>query len=123
MGWGEGLTIICGRNQTENRAVTFQHAIGSDVWVHLKGIPGAHVVVKALKHKTVPLTTLLEAAQLALYYSKIRDGKKADVDYTFGKNVKSIKGTQADVTYTDNKTLYVEADGAVLRKLLRQSET
>lgn len=117
----DGFTILCGRNQIENRAVTFQEAAGSDVWLHLKGVPGAHVVIKAIKNKTVPLQTLLEGAQLALYYSKVRDGKKADVDYTFRKNVKPIKGTQADVTYTDNKTLYVESDVEVIKRLLRKS--
>lgn len=117
----DGFTILCGRNQNENRAVTFHGASGSDIWMHLKGVPGAHVVIKAKKNKTVPLATLLEAAQITLYYSKVRDGKKADVDYTYRKNVKPIKGTLAEVTYTDNKTIYVEADGEVVRRVLRQS--
>jgi predicted ribosome quality control (RQC) complex YloA/Tae2 family protein len=116
----DGFLIICGRNQIENRAVTFKSSKGADIWMHLKGVPGAHVVIKALKNKTVPLSTLLEAAQLTLYYSKIRNGKKADVDYTFRKNVKPIKGTVAEVTYTDNKTLYVKADSEVIKRLLRE---
>ena len=116
----DGFTILCGRNQIENRAVTFKSSKGADIWMHLKGVPGAHVVVKAVKNKTVPLTTLLEAAQVTLYYSKVRNGKKADVDYTYRKNVKAIKGTLAEVSYTDNKTLYVEADSEVIKKLLRE---
>jgi predicted ribosome quality control (RQC) complex YloA/Tae2 family protein len=115
----DGFQIYCGRNQEENRQVTFREAKGSDVWMHVKGIPGAHVVVKSQKKKTVPLNTLLEAAQLCLYYTKIRKGKRAEVDYTARKNVKAIKGTLAEVTYTGNKTLYVEADPDSLKRLIR----
>lgn len=116
----DGFRILCGRNQSENRQVTFVESSSSDIWLHLKGLPGAHVVVKAQKNKSVPLSTLLEACQLCLFYSKIRNGKKADVDYTFRKHVRAIKGTLADVTYTDNKTLYLEADAQIVRKLLRE---
>lgn len=115
----DGFTIYCGRNQEENRHVTFREAKGSDTWMHVKGIPGAHVVIKAQKNKTVPLTTLLEAAQLCLYYTKIRKGKRAEVDYTPRKHVKAIKGTFSEVTYTGNKALYVEADPDSLKKLMR----
>jgi predicted ribosome quality control (RQC) complex YloA/Tae2 family protein len=115
----DGFLIYCGRNQEENRQVTFREAKGNDIWLHVKGVPGAHVVVKAQKNKTVPLSTLLEAAQLCLYYTKIRKGKRAEVDYTHRKNVKAIKGTIAEVTYTGNKSLYVEADPDSLKRLLR----
>jgi predicted ribosome quality control (RQC) complex YloA/Tae2 family protein len=115
----DGFSILCGRNQEENRQVTFRESRGSDIWMHVKGVPGAHVVVKAQKNKSVPLNTLLEAAQVCLYYSKIRKGKRAEVDYTPRKNVKAIKGTLAEVTYTGNKALYVEADPEMLKKLLR----
>jgi hypothetical protein len=33
--------------------------------------------------------------------------------------VRAIKGTIADVTYTGNKTLYLDADPELLKKLLR----
>lgn len=114
----DGFRILCGRNQAENRRVTFQEAKGNDMWIHAKGLPGAHVVVKSQKNKTIPLSTLLEAAQLCLYHSKIRKGKSAEVDYTPRKNVKAIKGTIAEVTYTGNKTLYLDADPETLKKLL-----
>jgi predicted ribosome quality control (RQC) complex YloA/Tae2 family protein len=114
----DGFRILCGRNQAENRRVTFQEAKGNDLWIHAKGLPGAHVVVKSQKNKTIPLATLLEAAQLCLYHSKVRKGKSAEVDYTPRKNVRAIKGTVAEVTYTGNKTLYLDADPEVLKKLM-----
>ena len=114
----DGFLILCGRNQEENRRITFREAKGNDLWVHVKGQPGAHVVIKEQRNKTVPLSTLLEAAQLCLYHSKIRKGKRAEVDYTRRKYVRAIKGTLAEVTYTGNKTLYVEADPEALKRLM-----
>lgn len=118
----DGFRIICGRNQIENRRVTFQAADSADMWLHLKGVAGSHVIIKAQKKKTYPLSTLLEAAQFCLFYSKVKAGKRSDVDYTLRKFVRAIKGTPAEVTYTDNKTLYVESDPAVVRKLLQAAE-
>jgi predicted ribosome quality control (RQC) complex YloA/Tae2 family protein len=115
----DGFLIYCGRNQEENRRVTFREGKGNDIWMHVKGAPGAHVIIKQQKKKTVPLNTLLEAAQLCLFHSKIRKGKRAEVDYTARKNVRAIKGTLAEVTYTGNKTLYVEADPEQLKKIVR----
>ncbi|HEY8278636.1 MAG TPA: NFACT RNA binding domain-containing protein [Bdellovibrionota bacterium] len=115
----DGFKIICGRNQEENRRVTFRESKGNDLWMHVKGLPGAHVVIKEQRNKTVPLSTLLEAAQLCLYHSRIRKGKRAEVDYTQRKHVKAIKGTLAEVTYTGNKTIYVESDPEALKKIMR----
>lgn len=117
----DGFTILCGRNQDENRRVTFEESKGGDVWMHVKGLPGAHVVVISQKNKTVPLSTLLEAAQICLYHSKIRDGRKAEIDYTFRKYVRAIKGTHAEVTYTENKSLFVEANNEKYRKIISGS--
>lgn len=117
----DGFSIYCGRNQEENRRVTFHESKGGDVWLHVKGIPGAHVVIKSQKNKTVPLTTLIEGAQLAIYYSKIRSGEKTEVDYTFRKNVKAIKGTLAEVTYTGNKTLVVTPDPELVKRAVSRT--
>jgi predicted ribosome quality control (RQC) complex YloA/Tae2 family protein len=115
---GDGFRILCGRNQEENRSVTFREAKGNDIWMHLKGAPGAHVVIKQIRGKTVPLSTLLEAGQICLLHSKVRKGRKAEVDYTSRKNVRAIKGTLSEVTYTANKTLLLELDQELLKRVL-----
>ena len=117
----DGFYILCGRNQQENREVTFRAARGNDIWMHVKQTGGSHVVIKSQKNKSIPLQTLLEAAQLALYYSKVRNSKKIEVDYTFRKNVKAIKGTIAKVTYTANKSLVVDSDPSLMKKVLQKN--
>lgn len=117
----DGFLILCGRNQKENREVTFRAAKGNDIWMHVKQISGSHVLIKSKKNKTVPLQTLLEAAQLALFYSKVRNSKKTEVDYTFRKNVKPIRGSVSKVTYSANKSLVVDSDPALVKKILQSS--
>lgn len=114
----DGFTVLCGRNKIENRRVTFKEARGNDIWMHVKGKPGAHVVIKAIKNKSVPLSTLIEAAQLVIQYSKIGKDKKCEIDYTYRKYVKPIKGSQSEVTYEQNKTILVEQDKEKLKALL-----
>ena len=117
----DGFSILCGRNQTENREITFRAAKGNDLWMHVSKTGGSHVIIKSKKNKTIPLQTLLEAAQFALYYSKLRNSKKVEVDYTFRKNVKPIKGSISKVTYTGNKSLIVDSNPELMKKILRKN--
>jgi predicted ribosome quality control (RQC) complex YloA/Tae2 family protein len=112
----EGLTILCGRNLTENAELTFKVAKGNDIWLHVKGRPGSHTVILLPQKKTASLDTLLDAAHLCIVYSGGKEWGKTEVDYTFRKHVKKIKN-QTEVTYTHNKTLSVDIDGERLKRL------
>ena len=49
-----------------------------------------------------------EAAQIAAYYSSLRDGENIPVDYTLAKNVKKPSGSApGHVVYYTNYTAYV----------------
>ena len=113
----DGLPIYVGRKSEENLRLTFQVANGNDVWLHLRGRPGAHVVVPLPKQKSAPLQTLLDAATLTVYYSDGGKTGKAEVDYTFKKYVKRIKNS-TEVSYSQNKTLLVEVDTNRLKRLM-----
>ncbi|MCO5143379.1 MAG: NFACT RNA binding domain-containing protein, partial [Oligoflexia bacterium] len=117
----DGFTIYCGRNQEENRKVTFRLSKGNDLWMHVRGIPGSHVIIKSEKGKSFPLATLLEAAQICVFYSKVKRDKKVEVDYTLKKYVKSIKGTLAEVSYTENKTLLVSLEPDFMKTMKSNS--
>ena len=57
----DGLAIIVGKGGDSNDRLTFRVARGNDYWLHCQGAAGSHVIVRALKNKTVPLNTLIEA--------------------------------------------------------------
>jgi predicted ribosome quality control (RQC) complex YloA/Tae2 family protein len=117
----DGLTILAGRSKDENLELTFKHARGNDVWLHVRGRPGAHVLVPLTSGKSAPLETLLDAATLAIYYSGGEKWGKTEVDYTFKKHVRRIKDS-TEASYTHNKTLLVEPDPARLKRLLGGTE-
>ncbi len=103
----DGLLILVGRNSRQNQEVTFRRAAPHDLWLHVRGVPGAHVIIKT-GEREVPQATLQEAAQLAAYYSQARDSAHVDVDYTERRYVRPIKGAGPGlVTYTQEETIRV----------------
>lgn len=113
----DGIPILVGRSKDENLELTQKHARGNDMWFHVRGRPGAHVVVPVQGGKSVPLETMLDAAVLCLYFSNGEKWGKTEVDYTFKKYVKRIKNS-SEVSYTNNKTLIVAPEPERLKRLL-----
>ena len=102
-----GLTVLVGRNARENDEITFKVARSRDVWLHVQGYHGSHVIIQA-GNREVPFDAILFAAQLAAAYSKAADSENVPVDYTLRKNVWKVKGQAAGaVNFTRHKTVYV----------------
>ena len=116
----EGYPIYVGRNNNQNDELTMRFANGNDLWLHVGGgRPGSHVVVRLPKNKTASLETLLDAAALAVHFSKARGEPRIDVVYTHRKNVRKPKGLPAGaVVPSHTKTVTVHADADRLRRLL-----
>ncbi|NMA66722.1 MAG: fibronectin/fibrinogen-binding protein [Clostridiaceae bacterium] len=105
---GDGFEIMIGRNNKENDKLTFKVARNEDIWLHIKNFPGSHVVIKT-EGKSVPDSTLLEAAQYTAWFSKARSSSKVEVDYTFVRHVKKPSGAKPGmVIYTNYNTILVE---------------
>ena len=104
----DGFDIYVGKNNTQNDYLTLRFANSSDLWFHTKQIHGSHTIIKLGIDKNVPDRTILEAAQLAAYYSKARESSQVPVDYTKIKNVKKPNGAKPGMVIYDNyNTLYV----------------
>ena len=103
----EGYRILVGHNNIQNDYITTRVAEKSDVWFHVKNIPGSHVVVKCGGRDLSEQTVML-AARLAAQNSKAQNSSNVPVDYTPVKYVKKPAGAKAGmVIYTTNKTVYV----------------
>lgn len=76
-----GVEIVVGRNARQNEQVTFKLARPSDLWLHVRGAPGAHVVVRSSEQAPAE-EDVLAAAQLAAYHSSQRGERKVDVIVT-----------------------------------------
>jgi predicted ribosome quality control (RQC) complex YloA/Tae2 family protein len=104
----EGFTILIGKNSRQNEEVTFHQATGNDLWLHARGVPGAHVIIKA-GGREIPRATIEQAASLAAYYSQARGSTSVPVDYTLQRHVRHMKnGGPGMVIYERERTIYAE---------------
>lgn len=104
----DGFHIYVGKNNYQNEELTFKVASGNDWWFHAKGIPGSHVIVKS-EGREVPDRLYEEAAALAAYYSKGREGDKVEVDYIQKKQIKKVTGAAPGfVIYHTNYSMVAE---------------
>lgn len=74
----EGYTILVGRNSRQNEHVTFDLAGPDDLWLHARGWPGSHVVIRS-GGQAVSQQTVAQAAALAAFYSKAQREAWVDV--------------------------------------------
>ena len=118
----DGLAIYVGRNARENDELTFGLAKSDDLWLHARGTPGSHVVVRLGKGNDPPLETIRDAATLALLYSDLKKSGKGDVIYTRRKWIKKAKGqAPGTVIVTQEKSLHVSLEKKRLDALKARS--
>ena len=104
----DGFTLLVGKNSRQNEEVTFRQAAANDTWLHARGVPGAHVIVKA-GGRDIPRSTIEQAASLAAYYSQARGSTSVPVDYTLQRYVRHMKGGGPGmVVYERERTIYAE---------------
>lgn len=109
----DGFEIFVGKNNKQNEIITFQIAKPEDLWLHARGIPGAHVIIKS-QGKEIPENTLYEASSLAAYFSKGRNSNYVPVDYTKRKYVQKPKGGKPGfVIYKNEKTIFAKPENAL----------
>ena len=105
----DGFEILVGKKAKDNDYLTFRIAGSLDLWLHAADYPGSHVVIRNANRKEIPNQTLLEAAQLAAFYSDARSQNKAAVHYTQKKFVnKPKRAAQGLVSLASFKTILVK---------------
>jgi predicted ribosome quality control (RQC) complex YloA/Tae2 family protein len=76
----DGYFIMVGRDAKSNDYLTFNMAENDDIWMHVKGVPGSHVVIR-IKDKLPTQEILKFAADLAKKNSKAKNENQATVVY------------------------------------------
>ena len=108
----KGLKIWVGKNAKANDQLTFHLARGRDWWLHVKGCPGSHVIIRIGKDPEPDSETIEDALQLALLYSKAKKQGEGEVCITQRKYVARMgKGGQAgQVQISKHRTVWVRFD-------------
>lgn len=89
----QGLTVLVGRNNIQNDKLTFKVGRKGDMWLHAQKCPGSHVLLLSGGGE-IPDDAIVEAAEIAAYYSSAKDGTVVTVDYTDVKNIKKPNGAK-----------------------------
>ena len=102
-----GLRILVGRTSRENDHITFTLAAPDDLWLHARGMPGAHVILKT-DGRTPSPADVETAAAVAAYFSQGRGAASVPVDVTARRHVRKPKGARPGmVVYREERTLMV----------------
>ncbi len=105
----DGWEIFIGRTSTENDQLTTRFAKPWDWWFHSRIFKGSHVVLRNYKKKEPSPEHTMLAARLAAYYSKAKKSSNVPVDMTQIRYIRKPRGSAPGfVTYTNQKTLYVD---------------
>lgn len=101
--------ILVGRNAEANQRLTFKLARPHDLWLHAADYPGSHVILRKAKGSPIPFPSLVEAAELAAFFSQARHQGKVVVHYTERKYVHKVRGAApAVVRLAEFKSITVE---------------
>lgn len=105
----DGFVVYVGKDAKSNDHLTFNVADKEDIWMHVKGVPGSHVVIRVSEN--LPTETVIKsAALLAKKNSKAAKENNATVVYCQRKFVKKESGMndgQVKVDYTNSYQIVV----------------
>lgn len=115
----DGLEIWVGRSDEANDYLSTRLARGNDLFFHLDGSPGSHVILRTEGRPDPPSESVLDASELAVHFSKQKNAGRADVHVVPIKNVKKPKGVKKGTVYvTGGKTVHLRRDDSRLERLL-----
>ncbi|GAB5536090.1 MAG: NFACT family protein [Rubricoccaceae bacterium] len=101
-----GLEALVGRNARSNAQLTTRIARPHDLWLHARGVPGSHVVIRRATRTTeIPQSAIDAAARIAAHYSDARTQTLAPVIVTERKYVRPIKGGPPGMVRVDRETV------------------
>ena len=111
----DGVSILVGKNNTQNDELTLKKARKSHWWAHAKDIPGSHVIIE---DDDPSEETLEEACMLAAYFSKYRLSSSVPVDVVQVRHIKKPNGAKPGfVIYEGQTTYFVTPSEEKMREL------
>ena len=100
-----GKIVLVGKNNLQNDWLTLKKANKTDIWFHVKNIPGSHVILQSSEATDEDIK---ETAEIAAYFSKAKNSAHVQVDYVTDKRVKKPNGAKPGfVIYTGQNSIEV----------------
>ncbi|MCC6464336.1 MAG: DUF814 domain-containing protein [Planctomycetes bacterium] len=115
----DGLEVWVGRSDEGNDYLTTRLANGTDLFFHVEGYPGSHTILRLDGKKDAPQESVLEAAELAVQFSKMKDAGKITVHIAPVKHVHKPKGAKPGLVYVNQgRSIVLRRDQARLQRIL-----
>jgi predicted ribosome quality control (RQC) complex YloA/Tae2 family protein len=115
----DDLEIWVGRSDEGNDVLTTRLARGFDLFFHLDGAPGSHVILRTEGRADPPPESVLDACELAVHFSRQKNVGRADVHVVPIKHVKKPKGAKRGLVFvTGGKSIHLRREAARLERLL-----
>lgn len=114
----DAFTIFVGRSARDNDQLTMKLARPHDLFFHLRGAPGSHIIVRTDKQQ-VPDQTIIDAATLALHFSTFAKEASAEIQYTERRYIRKPRGSaDGAVRLLREKTILIQREPERIRRLL-----
>jgi predicted ribosome quality control (RQC) complex YloA/Tae2 family protein len=92
----DGWHVLVGRGDEQNDQLTFEVAAPHDLWLHVHGYAGSHVVIRNPEQlDELPRHVVARAAELAAWHSKARGVGRVDVHVCRAGDVSKRPGAPA----------------------------
>lgn len=101
----DGYTVLAGRTDADNDRLSLKIARPNDWWFHVRGLPGSHVVLQVGRGDEPSKPVLEQAAAIAAWHSKARNGGITAVSCTQAKHVRKPRGAKPGTVTIQKETL------------------
>ncbi len=103
-----GYTLLVGKDARGNQELTFGIARPHDVWLHARGVEGAHGLIPLSSRILPPPAVIEHAAAIVAYYSVARNAPYVPVSWTQRKYIRKPKrGEPGAVTLLRESVVFV----------------
>lgn len=111
----DNYTFLVGKNNKENDFLTLKYAKKTDLWFHVKDLPGSHGILSlngnVTNLKSIDNNILEKCAKIVAFHSKAKNSSNVPVDVCFTKHVKKPNGAKPGmVIYTNQTTIFVNPE-------------
>jgi len=103
-----GNMILVGKNEKANHNLVTRFSRRDDYWFHVRDYPGSHVLFRVTQNPETIHHDFHLAAQIAAYYSSVRNDSNVNVIYASIQNVKTLPHAGlGKVTFRNEKNMNV----------------
>jgi predicted ribosome quality control (RQC) complex YloA/Tae2 family protein len=114
------IAIWVGKSSAKNDSLTFQHAKGNDLWMHVANYSGSHVIVLLRNQQECDPETLQAAMQLALHFSKAQKHQEGEISMTYVKHVRRLGKEKGKVQIAHEKRVFIKKNDQILNYFLNK---